>query len=240
MRHIVTSISQRLRLPSVCVVCNQYHQGRVAVCAACHELLTPLGPVCYHCAQPLPDSDFLVCGHCCIKKPSFDRVIAATRFEEPIRSLLHEFKYHEGLYLCSFFATLIVAAMPQDALKTECLIPVPMHPNRLRLRGFNHAAELVKQLGATLNLPYELSVCKKTINTPPQACLDAKQRQQNLRHVFYVKPLPFQHITLVDDLMTTGSTANEIAKTFKKQGVNRVDVWCCSRALDHIVATAGI
>ena len=230
MRHILASISQRLRVPSVCVICNQYHHGPVAMCTACHTLLTPLGPSCYHCARPLPESDFLVCGHCCIKKPHYDQVIAATRFEEPIRSLLHEFKYHEGLYLSAFFSRLIVNAISPESLKTQCLIPVPMHSKRLRLRGFNHAAELVKQLGATLGLPYELSHCKKTINTVPQASLDAKHRQQNLRNVFSVKPLPYQHITLVDDLITTGSTANEIAKTFKKQGVKRVDVWCCSRA----------
>ena len=232
MRHKITSISQRLRLPSICALCNQYHRGRLAVCASCHALLTPIGPACYHCALPLPDNNFVICGHCCKKKPYFDHAIAAYRFEEPLRTLLHDFKYHEGLYLCSFLTTLIANALPPDAVNTQCLIPVPMHPIRLRQRGFNQAAELAKQLAHTLNLPFDLFSCKKIINTAAQAGLNEQQRRKNLRDAFEAKPLPYQHITLVDDLLTTGSTANELAKVLKKQGVTRVDVWCCARVFE--------
>ncbi len=229
MRHIMASISQRLKLPAICSLCNQHHRGRLAICAACHQHLMPMGPACYHCAMPLPESDFLICGHCCKKKPSVDQAIAAYHFEEPLRTLLHEFKYHEGLYLCSFLATLILNAIPPMAKKTQCLIPVPMHPQRLRQRGFNQAAELTKQLGNALKLPYDLSHCKKIINTAPQASLNAEQRRKNLRQAFHAEPLPYQHITLVDDLLTTGSTVNELAKILKEQGVAQVDVWCCAR-----------
>lgn len=229
MRHKMASITQRFRLPSICAICNQYHRDQLAVCTACHELLEPVGPACRHCALPLPDSNFLVCGHCSKKKPYFDQAIAAYRFEEPLRTLLHEFKYHEGLYLCSFLASLILHSLPQDAEKPQCLLPVPMHPSRLRQRGFNQAAELTKQLGHALDLPYDLSRCKKIINTAPQAGLCAAQRRRNLRHAFQVKPLLYQHITLVDDLLTTGSTVNELARVLKQQGVSRVDVWCCAR-----------
>lgn len=229
MRHKIASIAQRLRLPAICVLCNQYHQDRIAICLPCLQLLSPIGPACYHCALPLPDKDFPVCGHCCKKKPHFDQAIAAYHFEEPLRTLLHEFKYHEGLYLCSFLATLITTAIPPEALKTQCLLPVPLHRKRLQQRGFNQAAELVKQLGRQLKIPYDLSHCKKIINTAPQAGLNAAQRQRNLRHAFTVQPLPYQHVTLVDDLLTTGSTVNELAKILKQQGVNRVDVWCCAR-----------
>ena len=229
MRHKMSSISQRLRLPAICVLCNQYHRGRLAICDKCHHHIMPVGPACYHCALPLPEGDFLVCGHCCKQKPYVDQAIAAYRFEEPLRTLLHEFKYHEGLYLCSFLATLIENALPQAAKETQCLIPVPMHPERLRQRGFNQAAELTKKLGYTLKLPYDLSHCKKIINTAPQASLNAKQRRKNLRNAFRAEPLPYQHITLIDDLLTTGSTVNELAKILKTQGVRRVDVWCCAR-----------
>ena len=230
MRQKKTSISQWLRLPSICALCNQYHRDYHAICHACSTLLVPIGPACYHCALPLPDSDFWLCGHCSKKKPAHDQVIAAYHFEEPLRSLLHEFKYHEGLYLCSFLATLIANAIPSAAYKTQCLIPVPLHPTRLRQRGFNQAAELAKYLGHQLKLPYDLVICKKTINTVPQAGLNANQRQRNLQGAFHVTPLPYQHVTLIDDLFTTGSTVHELAKTLKKQGVERVDVWCCARA----------
>lgn len=230
MRHKITSISQRLRLPAICVLCNHYHRGRLAVCAECHPLLSPIGPACHYCALPLPDTDFLVCGHCCKDKPSVDRAIAPYYFEEPLRSLLHEFKYHEGLYLCSFLANILMTAIPKEALNTECLIPIPMHPKRLQQRGFNQAAELAKHLSRAFNIPYALSHCKKIINTAPQAELTATERRKNLRDAFHASPLPYQHVTLVDDLLTTGSTVNALAKTLKQLGVTRVDVWCCARA----------
>ena len=106
-----------------------------------------------------------------------------------------------------------------------------MHYKRLRQRGFNQAAELAKQLGKTLKLPYDLYQCKKIRNTPPQASLDARQRQKNLHDAFLAAPIPYQHITLVDDLITTGNTVNELAKSLKMQGVDRVDVWCCAKAV---------
>jgi ComF family protein len=160
-----------------------------------------------------------------------DNTHVACRFEEPLRTLLHEFKYHEGLYLCSFLATLIRDALPRGAETTQCLIPVPMHRKRLQQRGFNQAAELAKHLGKILQLPYDLHHCTKIINTPPQAQLNAEERKKNLLNAFHVSPLPYEHITLIDDLITTGNTVNELAKTFKQQGVARVDVWCCAKAV---------
>lgn len=231
MRDKLRSITQRLRPPTLCALCQQYHRGSLAVCIPCHELFLPLGPACKQCAQPLPDARFLICGRCCKKKPSFDHTFTGYVFREPLRTLLHAFKYQEGLYLRTFFGNLILKALPIEAKKTECLIPVPMHRQRLRHRGFNQSAELVKHLGHQLKIPYDLFCCKKIINTIPQAGLDADQRQKNLRHSFAVSPLPYQHVTIVDDLMTTGSTSHELAKTLKKQGVSRVDVWCCARVL---------
>lgn len=229
MRHKVASITQRLRLPRICVLCNQYHSENHAICTLCRAHLKAIGPACRYCALPLPESVFLVCGQCCKHKPYVDNVIAPYAFEEPLRTLLHEFKYHEGLYLCSFLAALIAEALPSNARNTQCLIPVPMHPKRLRQRGFNQAVELAKHLGHVLGIPYDVAHCIKITNTAPQASLNAKQRRRNLRHAFQVKPLPYQHVTLIDDLITTGSTINELAKALKHHGVSQIDVWCCAR-----------
>lgn len=231
MRQHTASITQMLRLPSICVLCNQYHGGGFAVCADCMALLTPLGPACHHCALPLPEDKFLVCGQCCKKKPCFDQAIAPYRFEGPLRTLLHDFKYHDGLYLSTFFAHAMLESTPADIHQTQCLLPIPMHPKRLRQRGFNQAVELAKLLGRALKLPYDVSHCQKIINTVPQAELNGKQRRQNLKGAFCVQPSAYKHITLIDDLLTTGSTANELAYCLKKQGVAHVDVWCCARVV---------
>lgn len=231
MRQKIASIAQLFCLPSLCFLCKQYHQSQAAVCKKCTELLVPLGPACSFCALPLPDANFLVCGQCCKKKPYLDQATAAYRFEEPLRTLVHEFKYHQGLYLCSFLATLMLQAKPAALAQTQCLLPVPMHPKRLRHRGFNQAAVLANYLGELLTLPCDLSFCEKIINTTPQAALNGKERQQNLRGSFAVKTARYQHVTLIDDLLTTGSTANELARVLKKTGVAHVDVWCCARTV---------
>lgn len=220
-----------LRLPSVCVLCHRYHQEPLAVCQLCSDLFKKIGPACSYCAYPLPDETFLVCGLCCKEKPLFDKAVIGYVFEEPLRTLLHDFKYKEAFYLRSLLVKLMVETLTGDNLQTQCLVPVPLHPKRLRQRGFNQAAELCKLLAKKLNLNYDLNLCKKLIHTEAQVSLASKQRRKNLRQAFQSKPSHYQHITLIDDLMTTGSTANELARAFKQQGVARVDLWCCARTV---------
>lgn len=163
------------------------------------------------------------------KRPGFDAVLTAYRFNGLLRSLLHDYKYRQALYLRSFLVKLMKDALPDD-YRSECLIPVPLHALRLRQRGFNQTAELAKILAAELAIPCSLTRCQKIINTPTQAGLSGRQRRNNLKQSFRIKPMPYAHVTLVDDLLTTGSTASELARCLKQQGVQRVDVLCCARA----------
>jgi ComF family protein len=226
----ITQWLKQLRLPQHCILCTEAHAGSDAVCDHCLSLFIPTSFCCSCCALPLPPGNFLLCGQCIQKKPDFDRVTAPYPFEEPLRSVLHEFKYHQGLYLISFLAKLIRMHLPMEALRTDCLIPVPMHPQKLQQRGFNQAVELTKLLARQLKLPYDLHICKKILHTTPQAELNAEKRRSNLLHAFITGPIPYHHVTLIDDLLTTGSTANALAKSLKKQGVQKVNVWCCARA----------
>lgn len=228
------SISQWLkqrRLPRVCALCALYHTGADAVCAACLARLSPIAFSCVQCARPLPESQFRVCGVCIQNKPWFDTVIAPYAFDELLRILLHEFKYRQGLYLMSFLAELILSHLPPQALQTECLLPVPMDSKRLSERGFNQSAELAKFLGKQLRIPVSLSLCHKVVRTLPQAGLSALHRQKNLLNAFQIMPNHYQRVTIIDDLLTTGSTANELARVLKQQGVLQVDVWCCARVI---------
>lgn len=227
MRQKILSITQKFRLPSLCVLCQHYHETQEIVCSSCITLLKPLEASCQICALPLNDGHGLICGYCIRQKPAFDKVFAAYLFEEPLRTLIHQFKYHEGLFLAEFLSR---SALPKEEVITECLIPVPVHPERLRKRGFNPAAQLAAFLSKWLNLPCERNLCKKITQTAPQAKLNRLDRENNLRRAFFSKPIPYEHVTLIDDLVTTGSTVNELAKTLKKQGAKVVDVWCCARA----------
>lgn len=231
MRQKLLIVTQSLRLPSICILCKQFHKGTLAVCAPCIALMPQLGAACQYCADPLPDREHLICGRCIKKPPYVDRSFIAYKFEEPLRTLLHRFKYHNGLYLASFLSHLILHAAQQQPNKPQCLIPVPMHPQRIKQRGFNQAAVLAQALAQKLQIPCALNYCQKIINTAPQASLDREQRQKNLRHAFSARQHPYQHVALIDDLLTTGATTNELAFTLKKTGVQQVDVWCCARTV---------
>lgn len=231
MLQIFASITQRLRFPTVCLLCKQYQRDAQFICKECLCLFKSIKYGCKYCACPLPDAHFPVCGACSTKQPDFDRAIIAYPYEEPLRTLIHQFKYQEKLYLVSFLSQLMLPFLKECDEIPQCLIPVPMHPQRLKQRGFNQAAVLTKSLAKKMHIPYQLQGCQKIINTKPQASLDKKQRAKNLRQAFTVNTLPYQHIALVDDLLTTGNTANELARAFKKKGVLRVDVWCCARAV---------
>lgn len=223
------SIAHSLRLPSICMLCKQFHKNRHAVCDFCIELIPSINYKCSQCAYPLPTTQFLLCGACIKKPPHFDRSYIAFPYEEPLRGLLQEFKYQKGLYLSSLLCKLMLKALNQT--DAQCLIPVPMHPIRLKQRGYNQALVLTKLLAKKLELPYDFQSCQKIVNTPPQASLDSKQRHKNLLNVFQVSDIPYEHVILVDDLLTTGATANELALTLKRKGVRRVDLWCCARTI---------
>lgn len=231
MRQKLLSITQTLRLPSICLLCNQFHTSKLAVCHFCITLITPLGPACEYCAHPLPDPYPLICGSCIKEKPDYDRAYIGYTFEEPLRGLLHQFKYQNGLVFTRLLGHLMLTAVPQYNPNDCCLVPVPMHPTRLRQRGFNQAAVLTVYLAQQLQLPYLLNACKKIRNTAPQASLDAEARQNNLRTAFVTSILPYSHVILIDDLLTTGNTASELARVLKQAGVKQVDIWCCARTV---------
>lgn len=229
MRQKIASITQ-WRIPAVCILCHQYYRNAPSICLPCRDVLVPISTGCSICRLPLPDSEFLQCGYCIKHKPAFDAVFSAYSFEEPLRTLLHEFKYQQGLHLRNLMTQLMLDALPTHFIKPDCLVPIPMHPNRIRQRGFNQSAELARLLARKLGIPLAKHLCAKTINTAAQASLNGKSRRQNLKGAFSAKPSKMRHIMLIDDLLTTGSTANELASTFKQQGVTRVDIWCLARA----------
>lgn len=223
--------SMSFYLPALCRICHQYHRNQHAICQACIAILDPLGPACRSCAHPLTQANPPFCGACAVNPPIIDNIFTAYRYTEPLRSLIHAFKYEAALYLTSFLAALILKAIASNP-ETECLIPIPLHKKRIRSRGFNQAAVLTQHLSFILNKPFVLQGCTKVHATAAQAGLNAQQRHANLLHAFRAQPLIYKHVTLIDDLYTTGATANEVAKTLKQEaGVQRVDLWCCARAV---------
>ena len=126
---------------------------------------------------------------------------------------------------------LLADAVNAQAVKPEVIIPVPLHSSRYRERGFNQSLEIARILSRRLVIPLDYRSCSRIHATQAQTQLDAKERARNLKKAFAItKPLPYTHVAILDDVVTTGATVNELAKMLRQAGVKRIDVWACARA----------
>ncbi len=150
----------------------------------------------------------------------------------PIDKLIIAAKFHQNLAVLNLLGNLMAQHLQHLTIENrpDVLIPVPLHSKRLRKRGYNQSLELAKRINKKTGIPLAYKSCKRIKETLPQTSLSAQQRQSNIVDAFQVVKLKkeWRHIVLIDDVMTTGATVKELAKVFMKQGVQRVDVWCCA------------
>lgn len=143
--------------------------------------------------------------------------------------MIHAFKFRGDLAAGRLLAELLTDATAHRS--PDFLLPVPLHPRRMRQRGFNQSLELARQLGRRQRIPVASKLLSRIRDTPPQHTQPAKRRRANIRGAFQVKQeLSGAHIALIDDVLTTGHTAAEIAHTLKQAGAARVEVWVAARA----------
>lgn len=162
--------------------------------------------------------------------PYFNQTVAGYLYEEPLKTLLKEFKFKQQLFLSKFLAQLIIKSIKAEPESLpECLIPIPLDNNRLKQRGFNQALEIAKIISKQLSIPIDYKSCIRIKNTLPQASLSASLRKSNIKNAFKCQKLNYTHIAIVDDIMTTGETANELAKKLKQQEIKVIELWCCAK-----------
>lgn len=218
-------------LPISCVVCQQVDDDYF--CANCLDLLPWLRNACKLCACELESVTTQHCGECLIDPPAHDKIIALFKYEFPIPSLITQFKFRRQFYLGTAFGTVLskkVRESYENDAYPECIIPVPLHPIRLRQRGYNQALEIARSLKKN-GLKIEFTATSRVIATLPQTLIDHNDRRKNVANSFLIaNDFKCQHVALLDDVVTTGSTLNELTSTLKKQGVKRVDVICVAKA----------
>lgn len=220
-----------LLLPSTCLLCGRRGQPHIDVCSECARELPYVEAVCRRCASPL--SQHGVCGKCQQKQPSFDQVVAVFQYQEPVDHLIQALKFDAKLCNARLLGDLMAKRLMYEP-RPDVMVPVPLHSKRLRKRGFNQAMELARPIAKALQIPLKADLCRRTRNTPSQTALDAAQRRRNLKNAFVIDTLNgVEDVVIVDDVMTTGSTVEAMARVFKDAGVRRVRVWCCARALPH-------
>ncbi|MFZ2406068.1 MAG: ComF family protein, partial [Methylobacter sp.] len=171
------------------------------------------------------------CGRCLSRPPAFDETYAPFIHQGAIRHLIGTLKFGAHYKNARLLGMLLAEHLKQTAERPDLILPVPLHKTRYRRRGFNQAIEIARTVAKELQIPLDLTSCRRHRDTPHQTQLPAKKRRKNLKNAFsIVKPIHARHIAILDDVMTTGSTAHELAYVLKKSGISRVDVWVCARA----------
>jgi ComF family protein len=219
----------RLFYPSSCLLCSA--PARHGLCGACAAELPENTCACVRCALPLYDSEQLMCGRCLKKLPAFDAAWSPFVYAQPLEWMIAQLKFNAKLLQARVLADLLRQRLPALPARPDCIIPVPLHNQRLRQRGFNQSAEIARPLARALNLRLDVTSCQRLRATPPQTGMRAAQRRRNLRGAFkFQNDQNYHHVVLFDDVMTTGATLNELAGLLKRNGVRRVDVWILARA----------
>jgi ComF family protein len=218
-----------------CLLCDEAADGDTPLCMACETELPWLGDHCQTCALPLPAAG-LTCGQCLKQPPAFENVIAPWSYNFPIDSLITRFKHSAKWPFGHLLAELLVQAVQHrfedDLPRPDLLVPVPLATRRLRQRGFNQAAMLARWLSSRLDLPCDERLLLRTQDTSAQQVLNANDRRRNLRNVFALAPgaaVEGRHLALIDDVLTTGATAQALARLLVDAGATRVDVYCLAR-----------
>jgi ComF family protein len=217
--------------PPTCRLCGDAGGQGLDLCPGCMADLPGIGSACRRCARPLPEGVAEgLCGACQRRPPALDRCHALLRYEFPVDYLIHRLKFQRDLAMAELLGGLLARSLGAVD-RPERLVPVPLHRRRLRERGYNQALEMARPLARALGLSLDPGLVRRVRPTECQSLLPVAERRRNVRRAFAVasSDLP-AHVAILDDVYTTGSTANELAATLKRAGVKRVDLWVVARA----------
>lgn len=233
--------------PPRCRACGERIHGpdREFFCAACRtRLQLILPPLCQICGRPFPDAGGgdHTCGVCLARPPVFGRARAWARYpreeaqDDPLRRVVQKFKYGRKVSLGKPLGRLLARGCEAflGELEADWIVPVPLHPQRLRWRGFNQSLLLARQVSRAYGVPLDPFILQRCRPTPPQTLFPEEERRKNMRGAFALDPdrsVRDKRILLVDDVYTSGATANECSRTLKKNGAREVYVLTLARAV---------
>jgi ComF family protein len=224
----------RFALPQRCELCVA-PAGNALLCGECERSLPRVALACAVCG--LPSSAGSACGACVATPPPYAATIAAFAYAFPTDRLIQRIKYEGRLALAEWAGAALAAAVDAALLRRsendrpDCVVALPLAPERQRERGFNQAREIAVPVARRVGIPLAAPLSRVTAG-PPQSRLPWNRRAQNVRGAFAVSsPVQGAHIALVDDVMTTGATLAEAARTLIKAGAERVECWVVARTL---------
>ena len=244
LENIFQTIGAQL-LPTACIICDQFQAD--FVCKQCKPSLQEDAlchyECCYQCGHPLKPSEIIQqqCDVCQISPPHFDETICLDRYDGVLQNALHQLKYQKRTAFAHGLAIAWNDILSEQLIQTpeNYLLPVPLSTEKLCARGFNQSWELARRIrcGSQIRkLPHAL---KRHHSIEQQAGSPLSMRQSKIRDTFYLDPnarghLQNKSVIVFDDVMTSGSTLDEIARVLKDNGVSRVINWVLLRTTKPI------
>lgn len=226
-----------LTIVSPCWLCQQplYHPKH-GICGYCRHHFPPLPPCCPYCGLPCSNTA-LSCGRCLKQPPCWMSMTAVSDYAPPLDGLIKKLKFNGTISLAPVLARLLLlrwldAKRHGKVIKPDRIISVPLHRWRCWRRGYNQTDLLARPLAHWIGCHYSNNTLRRIRATPPQQQLKATARRKNMQGIFRcMESVRGQHIALLDDVVTTGSTVNEIARLLWAEGIASLQVWCICRTL---------
>ncbi len=218
-----------------CLLCLSPTNNKHLLCSSCERDLPENKSHCIICAIPFASThtshSSLICGKCQKSPPFYTTSLIPHIYTSPLKQLISNLKFQGNLTHAPLLAQGFINSVEHRKNNLpECIIPIPLHPQRLHERGFNQALELARIIAKKLNIPLDYALCQRNKATPFQSGLSAKQRKQNMKNAFSVtKDHSYKHVAIFDDVVTTGTTVNELARQLKQSGVETIEVWAIAR-----------
>lgn len=217
--------------PGACILCENQCDDSLAVCDKCQQDLQRTNTSCICCGRETLAEGF--CTRCISKSPPVDRTLCPYKYSYPASLLIKTLKYNQKINIAKQFAEALTRKiLKENNTLPEAILPVPLHPLRLLKRGFNQSEEIARFISKRLSVPLDCSLLVRRRSTRPQYKLSSKERRRNIKNAFALThPSRYQSVAVVDDIITSGATINEIAKTLKGAGLKHVSAWACLSAL---------
>lgn len=215
--------------PGACLLCAAANSGSVDICRRCREQLPTIAHGCRRCGKALPQPN-AACGFCLRWRHwPIESAVIPFHYRHDAARLITRFKYHGQLAAGRSLGLLMLQALrdpKRELAMPEALLPTPLHWSKLLRRGFNQSEELARQLGRELKLPTVTRLCARVRAGEAQVGLGNDERRRNVRGAFALGDgVAPKRVALIDDVLTSGATAYEIASALARRGV-AVQLWC--------------
>jgi ComF family protein len=215
-------------LPMQCALCQQYSDTRHPLCSWCKASFSSSHKYCPKCGEPNPVSYRGFCSDCPPIPFTFDRCRIAWEYSDGLRHLIHQWKFEQAFQFTATLADLVTEALP-DSPKIDALIPMPLHWRRFWQRGYNQCELLANTVGRATGVPMVRGLKRINYRSPQHQARSKRQRALSAEDFSCRHDVKGLRLALIDDVMTTGNTANAAASCLKQAGARSVELWCIAR-----------